>query len=310
MRYHFVRMEIYFGLEAWLCPEVRYSGSSFSNQSFQMRSEQLSDRSISSCRIVCRTLHIFEFLIDFFCGSFYNSRNKILIIRIILFQKGECMGSIFHPDSKFFGFMSNVANLMILNLLWMICCLPVVTIVPSTAAMYYVAMKMVKKEDSLIAASFFHSFKQNLKQGIILTLIFLGAGLLLYFDIMVCQKISTPLSQIVLKVLYLVAACVIMTAVYTAPILAKFYHTLPQALKNAFILALVHPVQTVVILVLNLLPVLLFLFIPPYFSLSIPFWLLLGCAAIALLCSLMFQKIFSKFEVTSEAESNNQERDC
>lgn len=76
--------------------------------------------------------------------------------------------------------MSRVADLIILNLLCIVCCIPVVTIGPSIAAMFYVTLKMVRNEESYIVRGFFKSFKQNLKQGIVINLIMLVAALLLY----------------------------------------------------------------------------------------------------------------------------------
>lgn len=100
------------------------------------------------------------------------------------------MDRFFNMDNKFFTFMSRVADLIILNLLCIVCCIPVVTIGPSIAAMFYVTLKMVRNEESYIVRGFFKSFKQNLKQGIVINLIMLAAALLLYFDISICR--STP----------------------------------------------------------------------------------------------------------------------
>lgn len=100
------------------------------------------------------------------------------------------MDRFFNMDNKFFTFMSRVADLIILNLLCIVCCIPVVTIGPSIAAMFYVTLKMVRNEESYIVRGFFKSFKQNLKQGIVINLIMLVAALLLYFDISICR--STP----------------------------------------------------------------------------------------------------------------------
>ncbi len=91
------------------------------------------------------------------------------------------MDRFFNMDNKFFTFMSRVADLIILNLLCIVCCIPVVTIGPSIAAMFYVTLKMVRNEESYIVRGFFKSFKQNLKQGIVINLIMLAAALLQIF---------------------------------------------------------------------------------------------------------------------------------
>ncbi len=100
------------------------------------------------------------------------------------------MDRFFNMDNKFFTFMSRVADLIILNILCIVCCIPIVTIGPSISAMFYVTMKMVRNEESYIVRGFFKSFKQNLKQGIVINLIMLAAGVLLAIDISICR--STP----------------------------------------------------------------------------------------------------------------------
>ena len=83
------------------------------------------------------------------------------------------MGNFFSMDSKFFTFMGKVADLMILNVLCIICCIPIVTAGPAITAMFYVTLKMVRNEESYIVKGFFKSFKENLKQGILINLIML-----------------------------------------------------------------------------------------------------------------------------------------
>ena len=58
------------------------------------------------------------------------------------------MDRIFNMDNKFFTFMGRVADLIILNLLFLLCCIPIVTIGPAITAMYYVTMKMVSASGS------------------------------------------------------------------------------------------------------------------------------------------------------------------
>ncbi|MGN1184899.1 MAG: DUF624 domain-containing protein, partial [Oliverpabstia sp.] len=75
------------------------------------------------------------------------------------------MNNLFNPDNKFFTFMGKVADLMILNLLCIVCCLPIVTAGASITALYYVTLKIARNEETYIARGFFHSFKENFKQA-------------------------------------------------------------------------------------------------------------------------------------------------
>ena len=93
------------------------------------------------------------------------------------------MSNLFNPENKFFVFMGRVADLMILNFVCMICCIPIVTAGPAITAMYYTTLKMARNEETYILKGFFHSFRQNLKQGIIINLIMLVLGIVLVFDL-------------------------------------------------------------------------------------------------------------------------------
>ena len=86
------------------------------------------------------------------------------------------MGRFFNMDNKFFVFMGRIADLCMLNILCIVCCIPVITAGASLTALYYVTMKMVRNEESYIFRSFFKSFKQNFKQATVINLIMLAAA--------------------------------------------------------------------------------------------------------------------------------------
>ena len=71
------------------------------------------------------------------------------------------MRDFFSMDGTLFRFLSKVADIMILNLLFILCCLPVVTIGAAVTALSYVTLKMKDQEEGYIWKSFFQSFKQN-----------------------------------------------------------------------------------------------------------------------------------------------------
>ena len=205
-------------------------------------------------------------------------------------------------NNKFWGLLNTIANLIILNLLWILCCIPIVTIVPSTAAMYYVTLKMVKKEDPYIVRSFFHSFRENLKQGVVLSVIFLVFAGVLYVDIRVLQRFSTDFHQSLLTASYVICVIVIMIVTYVCPLLSYFQNTVVAMLKNAVILALTNPLKTVILLIMNLLPFLLLMFFPDVFTMSLFLWGVVGFSAIALVNSILLSKLFRKFEPKELAE--------
>lgn len=96
--------------------------------------------------------------------------------------------SAFRYDNPFMNIMIRIANLMILSFFWLICCLPVITILPASAAMYHTIVKVVHQQGNGVAKDYFHAFAGSLKKGIPLSLIALGAGALLAYALYVGKQ--------------------------------------------------------------------------------------------------------------------------
>ena len=151
---------------------------------------------------------------------------------------------------KFFSYESRFSQLLLklcyacyLNLLWFVCSIPIVTIGASTTALYYASLKVVRDEDSHVAALFFRSFRQNFKQATVLWLILLGAGLFLGADgyILYHLRLSSTGTMAVMWTLILavvIAAAVVwvIVAEYVFPLLASVANTNKAMLKNAFLI--------------------------------------------------------------------------
>lgn len=70
---------------------------------------------------------------------------------------------IFRPDNLFSEVMTKIFDILLLNILWLICCIPVITFGASTTALYYVMMKLVRDEENGIVRGFFKAFKENFR---------------------------------------------------------------------------------------------------------------------------------------------------
>ena len=71
------------------------------------------------------------------------------------------MGRLFNLDNPVMNALNKLADLIILNFLTMICCIPIFTIGASATALHYVALKIVRDEETYIIKGFFKSFRQN-----------------------------------------------------------------------------------------------------------------------------------------------------
>lgn len=202
------------------------------------------------------------------------------------------MGNFFDLNSPLMRGLTAIANLILLSCLWVIFSIPVLTIGPATAALYYATQKMVQGENIHVFRCFMKSFRENLKQGMVLTLIFgVAAGLMYYdyvFSYVVHDSLGTPLRIVfaVLAVVWLVMAC------YTFPLQAQFRNSIKRTLLNALFLSLIHLGKTVQLVILHLIPVAVCLTLPELFVRVLPLWIFAAPGLIAWLSSLRMKKVW------------------
>lgn len=158
------------------------------------------------------------------------------------------LDSIFSLDNPFFKLMSRVADIILLNVLFVLSCIPIVTVGAALTSLYYVAINAWKREDGYVFAMYKRSFKENFKQSTAMWLIMAVVGVVLSVDVWfwVTQWKATsngvykPL--IVISVVLLAVYLLIFT--YVWPLLAKFSNSLKGTLKNAFAMAITHVPET------------------------------------------------------------------
>lgn len=214
------------------------------------------------------------------------------------------MGRFFNMDNKFFVFMGRLADLCMLNILCIICCLPVVTAGASLTALYYVTMKMVRNEESYIFRSFFKSFKQNFRQATVINLIMLAAAALLYLDTRITKAMADPVGKILAMIFALFIMIYLIILLYLYPVLAKFYNSIKNTFKNALLMGIRHLPYTFLMLAVCASP-LLILFIPSFQvqMFLILVLILIGPALAAYCNSHFFVRIFDKY-IPEEADAS------
>lgn len=219
------------------------------------------------------------------------------------------MNRFFNMDNKFFVFMGRIADLIILNLLCVICCIPVITAGASITAMYYVTMKMVRNEESYIVKSFFKSFKENFKQATIIHIILLITALMLFFDISIVRNLNGTLTQVLTCVFVAFSFLYALILLYIYPLLAKFYNSVKNTFSNALLMAIRHLPYTFLMLIISLIPLSIF-FVPDIRiqSTLIMLFFLMGFAVIAFCNSKFLVKIFDNY-IPKEEETLSESGD-
>lgn len=223
----------------------------------------------------------------------------------------------FKIDGPLYRILDRLTNLLILNLIFLLCCLPIVTIGPALTAMYYVNIKVLRDEEpTSIIKCFFHSFKENFKQGLWLGLGVLLIAALLIFDLhALTSVVDIPpiLAQILIFISVFLLIALILIALYLFAVLAQFDNTSRELIKWSGILAIRHLPVTVISATLVALPLLIFMVLPEIFlRVMIPVMVLIGFSGTSYLQSIFYTRIFDLYmpkEDTSEEEESDEEDD-
>jgi len=213
------------------------------------------------------------------------------------------MSKIFDLDSPFMRVLNRIADLMILNFLVMICCLPIFTIGAAFTGMHYVLLKTVRGEEGYLVRGFFKSFKQNFKQATVLWLLMLLVILVYVGDFLIFTYSGVKFPTILMIAILAIAIVFLMVAVYVFPILSRFDNTIKNTLKNAFCMAILNLPKTLLMIVLLVLPLVIM-----YFSAyATIFVILFGISAPAYASACLYSGIFKKFEPEEQAIVSDEE---
>lgn len=210
------------------------------------------------------------------------------------------MDKIFNEDSPFIKVLSTIADLLWLNILTLLGCLPIFTIGASLTAMHYVLLKIVRGEEGYITKGYFKSFSENFKQATGIWLIFLlilavmGGDIFLVFytNLEFPSIFGVDFPTVIGIVLSILGVLFLMVWLYVFPILSHFENSVKNTIKNAFMFSIVSFPQTVLMI---LIYVIIF-FVFYYISYLIPLALLLGISGPAYLCAFLYSGTFKKFE--------------
>ena len=205
----------------------------------------------------------------------------------------------FNLDSPVMAFLSKVANLMILNVLTIICCIPIFTAGAAITALYYVTIKMARGDEPYIVKGYFKSFKENFKQATIIWLIMLVVIAIIAVDWRVTLVMMTGNGAKIMKaVLFIVSFLLLLTGLYIFPVLSRFENTVKNTFRNAFLISFMNLPKSVLIVIIHLIPVALLLVTIQ----ALPFLFLLGIPAVAYFCSLLYVGIFKRFEPEEQVQ--------
>lgn len=201
-------------------------------------------------------------------------------------------------------FFAEVADLMVLNVLTILCSLPIITIGAATSALHTILIRKVRKEDPTILKPYFRAFRDNFKQATLLWLPMLFVLAAITLDYIFLKDLGGIAGALITTLLAIAAVLWQAMFVYVFPLQAHFENTNRQIFKNARLMALGAFPRTVVMVVLSLIPLAILYFIGDLF---LPFLLMLGVSVPAFLCAKIYVPFFQRFEPEAEETAETDE---
>lgn len=140
-------------------------------------------------------------------------------------------------ESKLYELAEKASSFLLLNLIWIVVCVPLITFVPATAALFRVVQVWHESDDFRIFPLFFEELRQQLRTGLILTPVWLLAGIIIVANY---RAISTmpEFARIIFYSLNSFAGLVYLAvSLYIFPVLARYQLPAVQTVKLAFVLS-------------------------------------------------------------------------
>ena len=197
-------------------------------------------------------------------------------------------------------------NLFALNVLFLICCIPVITIGASMTAMYAMCFKMIKKEEGPIGKEFFKIFKKEFKNATLAWVIVIIAFAVIWAEFLYVSNFTDGATSFYSILLVVEAIILAMILPFLFPLIARFDNTLGNYFKNAFLLSVSNLWAWIKVTIAWSAPIILSLRYP-FIILSFWYlWMIIIFGLIAYGTSHTMAKVFDRVNTTKEQKQEKE----
>ena len=212
------------------------------------------------------------------------------------------LNTLFSADSDLMRGLTKVADVMILNFLFIATSLPIVTLGASLTALNFTAMRIGTGECVSVSTDYFRSFRRNFRQATVLGLILAGliAVLAAWYVVITTFEIGALAEFVLLAIWYVLAFNLAIMSLFLFPYLASFEGRTREVFRNARLMSWKHPATSLAMLAVISLAVAVTLFYPQMAAYGL-LWLGIGFAGIATLNGLLLTRVFGKYIAAASA---------
>ena len=208
------------------------------------------------------------------------------------------MQQLFNPENQFWQFVALCMRYFVLNLLFVITIIPIVTIGPARAALYSTVFAYHENEDIHLGREYLKRLKREFLPSLASSLIIIAVIAVAMFSIVFWNALDTDLAYVTLPILIIVGAIALLTFEYYSPLQARYANAFGKTLRNAMMMPWAAFRHTLGLIAIDVAGLALFLF-TGWFRVA---FILLGFAWLAYAKSFIFLRAFDAVSGDPTAE--------
>ncbi len=200
-------------------------------------------------------------------------------------------------DNPFFEAMGRLGDIILVNLLLLLCSLPIVTVGASVSAMYGVFLQMMEGTEGRISITFFRYFRKGLKKNTMVWSTMLVIGILLIFNMFFLGHVGM---EGIWRIVGIVTGCLILIwkilFAWVFAFLADWEERIRDGVTATMRMAVLHLPATLVMVVLNNILLICLWMGVFYLAAVIPIYLVAGFGLTGYVNTWFFKKYLKKKE--------------
>lgn len=198
---------------------------------------------------------------------------------------------LFDYDSGLMQFITLLSRLTLLNIIWTICCLPVVTVGAATAAQYYSAQKLYEG-DTHVFGNFRAGLRLYWKKATIIWLFTAILSAAFFIGLYILVTAVVPGQAILASISALAYMTLLLILLWIYPVMIHFTGNLREILFNAFIFTFMYAPITLIAAAFYGL----FGFLAVRYTIILGLFLIFGQSLIVYGILVLFGKVFRKYK--------------
>lgn len=201
-------------------------------------------------------------------------------------------------DNPVYLFLDRISDLVVLNVLWLLFCIPVITVGASTKAMWAVHLAIAAKTEPSVSALFVSEFRHQFRRSTLTFLLICSAAAILAIDFLYAPIFGNTVGDVIRAVVIAFFVILLWLGIYVYPIQMTFGISIRKSIKKAFLLSLLHLPGTIVMSLIFLLPALILFWKLSLTVYLIPIYILIGFSLLFFGAASVMNKVIDKYRTT------------